>query len=100
MSTETPSPQTNGSRGRAPLRVTRLREEKRALVAELKKLRTALEAAARENADLRRELAHLRAENEHLRGTSLVRGARARGSGADRMVRIRVMLKDQHSRNP
>lgn len=100
MSTATPPSDRNGSRRRDPLLVARLREDNGALVAQLKRLRTALEGAVRENAELRREAARLRAENEHLRGTSLVREARARSGEGERGARIRAMLRDQHSRNP
>jgi hypothetical protein len=65
-----------------------------------KSLQSALEAATRENAELRRELAGLRAENEHLRGIRDTAGSRPQSARADRMARVRVMLKDQHSCNP
>lgn len=68
-----------------------------------KSLQSALEAATRENAELRRELAGLRAENAHLRGiggTAGAAGDRPQGAHPDRMARVRVMLKDQHSCNP
>jgi cell division protein FtsB len=95
MSTDILNPKTHDL-----AHVARLGEENLALVARLTRLRTALEEAARENAELRREVARLRAENEHLRGTSTVTQSVARARYGDRAARIRVMLRDQHSRNP
>jgi hypothetical protein len=60
----------------------------------------ALQAAARENAKLRRELARLRAEKEHSERTRRRVKGRKRNAQAERMERVRVMLCDQHSRNP
>lgn len=100
MSTNTLPSRPAGSREHERRGTDPLHEENRALAARLKRLRVALEAAARENADLRREVARLRAENEHLGGTAPVRESDARSGHADRMARVRVMLRDQHSRNP
>lgn len=60
----------------------------------------ALQVAARENAELRRELARLRAESEHSERTRRRVNTRSRSAQAERMERVRVMLCDQHSRNP
>jgi hypothetical protein len=60
----------------------------------------ALQAAARENAELRRELARLRAETEHFNRTRRRVTTGTRRAQAERMERVRVMLCDQHSRNP
>jgi len=90
------------ARQRPPARhsYARLHEEHLRLLSEARNLRAALEAALRENADLRRELARLRAENEHLRVVRLQPRVAARGGHVDRMARMRVMLSDRHSRNP
>lgn len=60
---------------------------------------TVLQAAARENSELRRELARARAK----RRPSSSRPAPATPERPDRMDRaewIRIMLRDPHSRNP
>jgi hypothetical protein len=60
--------------------------------------RTALESAARENAELLRQLARAHAQNQHLRSLRT-----ASSAGADRVDRaewVRVMLADSCSRNP
>ena len=77
-----------------------MREENRRLVARIARLRADLEAATRENAELRREAAQLRAESEQLRAALGVPSDGARSHHAARMARMRVMLRDQHSRNP
>ena len=100
MSTEMLSPQAYGSRVRESTRLAELREENIELLARLNGLRAALEVATRESAELRRELARLQAENEHLRGVGPIPSADPPTGHADRMARIRVMLRDQHSRNP
>jgi hypothetical protein len=100
MSPNALSPAPAGSRKRERVGGDPPYEANRALVGQLKRLRIALEAAARENAELRREVARLRAENEHLGGIAPGREPDARRADADRMGRIRVMLRDQHSRNP
>jgi hypothetical protein len=61
-------------------------------------LRRALESAARENAELHRELARAHAQNQRLRSLRT-----ASSAGADRVDRadwVRVMLADPCSRNP
>jgi cell division protein FtsB len=77
-----------------------MREENRRLVARIARLRADLEAATRENAELRREAAQLRAESEQLRAGLRAPGDGARPLHAQRMERMGVMLRDQHSRNP
>lgn len=90
-----------GPRERAPAGREPLGDENVRLVGRVQQLRNALEAAARENDELRRELARARAENRRLR---LVRESSSRvPAGADRLHRtewVRVMLADSHSRNP
>ena len=93
---------TRPSRAGSPPARDPLHEENVKLVGRVQQLRRGLEAAARENGQLRRELARARAENSALRSGS---GSRTSPTpaGADRREReawIRVMLSDAHSRNP
>lgn len=78
-----------------------LHDENRRLAGRGQQLRAALESAARENAELHRELPRAHAPNQHLRS---LRTASSRVSaGADRVDRaewVRVMLADPCSRNP
>jgi hypothetical protein len=90
------------SPARRPPSPAPLHEENVKLVGRVLQLRRGLEAAARENGQLRRELARARAENSALRSGSDSRTSLT-PAGADRRDReacVRVMLTDPHSRNP
>jgi small-conductance mechanosensitive channel len=72
-----------------------LHEENVRLVHRLQQLRAALEASARDNAQLRRSLAQARTENQQLRAQLTPPAAHH-----DRGAHIRAMLRDPGSRNP
>ena len=96
----TAQPASARSRSGPQRALERAHEENLRLLTQARSLRAALEAAVRENGELRREVAHLRAEDAHLRGVSSAHRSVARGADADRLARIRVMLRDSHSCNP
>jgi hypothetical protein len=72
-----------------------LHDEAVGVIDSVPQLRAVLEAAAHDNAQLRRSLARLRAENEHLRAQ-----LRPRPAHTDPRAHIRRMLSDPGSRNP
>jgi hypothetical protein len=91
---------TTGGR-RSSLRRDALRDENVRLAGRVQQLRTRLDAAERENAQLRRELARARAENPRVRSSPISWFCVAAGADqADRSEWVRVMLADAHSRNP
>ena len=78
-----------------------LHDENRRLAGCAQQLRTALESAARENAELHRELARAHAQNQRLRSLRTASsGVSAGADRVDRAERVRVMLADPCSRNP
>jgi predicted RNase H-like nuclease (RuvC/YqgF family) len=82
-----------------PVRATSpdpLHEEKVQLRRRIGQLRGALEAATRDNADLRRRLARAIRENEQLRNQAAPRARHAH----ERREQWRVALSDPCSRNP
>lgn len=93
---------TTHSPARRPPARDPLHEENVKLTGRVRQLRRGLEAAARENGQLRRELARALAENRALRSRSDSRTSLAAAGAVrrDREARIRVMLADSHSRNP
>jgi hypothetical protein len=94
----TPTALVTATRPRASVVRDQLHEENLRLAGCAQRLRTALETAARENAELHRELVRARAQNQHLRSLRT-----ASSAGADRRDRaewVRAMLTDPCSRNP
>ena len=78
-----------------------LRDENLRLAGRAQQLRTALEAAARENTELHRELARAHAQNRHLRSArEASSGASAAAEPVERAEWVRAMLGDPCSRNP
>jgi hypothetical protein len=64
----------------------RLLEEDARLIRRISQLRGALEAASRDNADLRRRLAHARQENDQLRQPTPTRGGERRAQWRDALA--------------
>lgn len=92
-------PETSPRPARPPVHDP-LREENIKLVGRVQQLRRALEAAAQENGQLRRDLARARAETRAARAARRAVPAPAGSDRFERSSRIRVMLSDSHSRNP
>ena len=97
----TPTAPVTATRQRVSVVRDPLHDEERRLAGGAKQLRVALESAARENAELHRELAHAHAQNQLLRSLRTASaGVSAGADQVDRAERVRVMLTDPCSRNP
>jgi hypothetical protein len=75
-------------------------EENATLVQRVRELQVALEAASRDKGNLRRELGRARAEIRCLRSEQRAAEAASELAQLERTARIRLMLRDTHSRNP
>jgi hypothetical protein len=97
----TPTASVTATRQRTSVVRDPLHDENLRLAGRAQQLRTALESAARENAELRRELARAYAQNQLLRSLRTASsGGSAEADRADRAEWIRVMLADPCSCNP
>jgi hypothetical protein len=97
----TPTAPVTATRHRASVVHDRLHDENLRLAGRVQQLRTALESAAHENAELHRELARAHAQDQHLRSLRTASsGVSSTGDRVDRGERVRVMLADPCSRNP
>jgi hypothetical protein len=77
---------SQGTRGALEIADDRLREENVRLVRRISQLRGALEAAGRDNDDLRRRLAGAQHENHQLRRLTPARGGERRAQWRDAMT--------------
>jgi uncharacterized membrane protein YccC len=75
-------------------------EDNAKLVQRVRELQNALETAGRDSGDLRRELGRARAEIRYLRSEQRAAETASALAQFERTARIRLMLRDTHSRNP